>query len=162
MAVTSHDPNERRDQDDRPRGPAVFSRRRLARQQVTFEQIVAWALLIVSFVGSVLLGGGGVEAWVARTPILWLAAAALALQAVLTYAQWIYAAQGWHAWQYVGAVLLSSAMTAGGYWQLAQPWLAGVLIGWQVPAAYAPYAAGGAIIVAALLIDVFPEQTLTA
>jgi hypothetical protein len=85
---------------ERPRRAALFSRRQLARQQTGFEQFVAWLLLIISFVGSVLLGGGGVDAWVRWHPNLWVAGASLALQSVLTYVQWIYAERGWQAWQY--------------------------------------------------------------
>lgn len=161
MAVKVRDEQATSD-DTQPRRAALFSRRRLARQQTSFEQFVAWLLLIISFVGSVLLGGGGVEAWVRWQPNLWIAGAALAFQGVLTYVQWIYAERGMQAWQYVSAVLVSSALTAGGYWQLAHPWGVTLLVGWQVPAANAPSFAGGLIIVAALLIDIFPEQTLTA
>jgi hypothetical protein len=161
MAVTAREEQPERD-EVAPRRAALFSRRRLARQQTAFEQFVAWLLLIISFVGSVLLGGGGVEAWVRWQPNLWIAGAALAFQGVLTYVQWIYAERGWQAWQYLAAVLVSSALTAAGYWQLVHPWGVKLLTGWQVPAANAPYFAGGLIIVAALLIDIFPEQTLTA
>jgi len=161
MAVKAREEQPERD-EERPRRAALFSRKRLARQQTGFEQFVAWLLLIISFVGSLLLGGGGVSAWVAWRPNLWLAGAALALQGVLTYVQWIYAERGWRAWQYLAAVLVSSALTAGGYWQLVHPWGVGLLAGWQVPASNAPYLAGGLIALAALLIDIFPEQTLTA
>jgi hypothetical protein len=161
MTVKAREEHADRDEAS-PRGAALFSRRRLAQQQTAFEQFVAWLLLIISFVGSVLLGGGGVEAWVRWQPNLWLAGAALAFQGVLTYVPWIYAERGWQAWPYVATVLVSSALTAGGYWQLVHPWGVRLLAGWQVLAANAPYFAGGLIIVAALLIDIFPEQTLTA
>ena len=160
MAVTAREELPERDEVG-PRRTALFSRRRLARQQTAFEQFVAWLLLIISFVGSVLLGGG-VEAWVRWQPNLWIAGATLAFQGVLTYVQWIYAERGWRAWQYLAAVLVSSGLTAAGYWHLVHPWGVKLLAGWQVPAANAPYFAGGLIIVAALLIDIFPEQTLTA
>jgi hypothetical protein len=159
MAVKARE--KQSEPDDAPRRAALFSRRRLARQQTAFEQFVAWLLLIISFVGSALLGGGGVESWVRWQPNLWIAGAALAFQGMLTYVQWIYAEQRWQAWQYLAAVLASSGLTTAGYWQLVYPWGAKLLTGWQVPAATAPYLAGGLIIVAALLIDIFPEQTLT-
>jgi len=160
MAVKARE--EQPDREEAPRRAALFSRRRLARQQTGFEQFVAWLLLIISFVGSALLDGGGVDAWVRWQPNLWIAGAALALQGVLTYVQWIYAEQGRQSWQYLLAVLVSSALTAGGYWQLAHPWGVQLLARWQVPSANAPYVAGGLIILTALLIDIFPEQTLTA
>lgn len=156
MAVKSHTPD-----DEERRGAALFSRRRLARQQTYLEQFTAWLLLLISFVGSVLLGGGGVAAWVAWAPNLWLAGSALALQGWLTYVQWVYALHGWSSWRYSAAVIVSSAMTAGGYWGLAHPWMTGLLTSWQVPPANAPYIAGGLVIVAAGLIDVYPERTLT-
>jgi hypothetical protein len=162
MAVTSREDTQEKDDEQPRRGAAVFSRKRLARQQTCLEQLVAWALLLISFVGSGLLGGGGVEAWVKLQPNIWLTGAAVALQGGLTYTQWVYAIYGWRSWKYDVAVLLSSAMTIGGFWQLVHPWRTGVLAGWQVPAANAPYIAGGLIILAAGLIDVFPERTLTA
>lgn len=135
MAVKAREDQPER--EDAPRGAALFSRRRLARQQTAFEQFVAWLLLIISFVGSALLGGGGVDAWVRWQPNLWIAGATLALQGVLTYVQWIYAEQGGQAWQYLAAVLVSSALTAGGYWQPVHPWGVQLLANWQVPASNA-------------------------
>jgi hypothetical protein len=54
------------------------------------------------------------------------------------------------------AVLVSSSLTPGGYWQLVHPWGAQLLTGWHAPAGNAPYVAGGLIILAALLVDIFP------
>jgi hypothetical protein len=90
MAVKAHEEQPAHD-DERPRQAALFSRR-LARQQTSFEQFVAWLLLIISFVSSVLLGGGRVDAWVRWQPNLWVAGAALALQGVLTYVQCVLSA----------------------------------------------------------------------
>lgn len=155
MAVQSHDPNE-----ERYTGPAVFSARRLARQQTGFERFVAILLLVISLAGSILAGGGGSTAWLAGQPILWGAGAALVLQGVLSYVQWIYAVYGFHAWQYMGAVLLSSALTVGGFWQLVWPWLVAQLAGLKVPTTTAQVAAGALLVLVALAIDVFPEKTL--
>lgn len=147
------------DEAERPRGPALFSGAKLARQQSGFERFVAVLLLLVSLAGSVLAGGGGVSRWLELSPIWWGAGAALVVQALLSYVQWIYAAT-WKRWQYLGAVLVSSALTIIGYWPLAHPWLVSVLQSAQVPALTAQVLGGVLLAVAAMGADVFPEKTL--
>lgn len=156
MSVRSHEVEE-----ERERGTALVSRSALARQQNGFERFVAVLLLLVSLAGSVLAGGGGIERWLKLTPVLWGAGAALALQGLLSYVQWIYAARGFHAWQYWLAVGGSSALTIGGYWPLVHSWLVGRLEAAQVPTYTAPYIAGLLLGIAALGTDIFPEKTLT-
>jgi hypothetical protein len=146
---------------EKPRGPALFSGRKLAGQQSGLERFVAILLLLLSLAGSVLAGGGGVEAWAALRPLWWGALAALALQGVLSYVQWVYCTR-WASWQYLSAVAVSSALTLIGFWPLAHPWLVGVLEWARVPAAMAPNYAGALLIVVALGIDLFPERTLVA
>lgn len=145
---------------DRYTGPALFSARGLARQQSGFERFAAVLLLVLSLIGSVLAGGGGISAWLARTPVLWGAGAALILQGVLSYVQWIYAVYGFHAWQYRVAVLLSSALTVAGFWSLVWPWLVGRLVSLSVPLLTAQLVAGAVLIIVAIAVDVFPEKTL--
>lgn len=159
MAVKSREEVEQPAGDRK--GPAVFSRAKLARQQTAFEQLFAWALLIVSFSGSLLAGGGGVAAWSSWAPNWWAAGAALVLQAFATWVQWIYANRSWRSWRYLAAVAASSALTLLGYWPLAHPWMVRRLVALELPAANAPIVAGGLIVLAAVWLDVFPERTLT-
>jgi hypothetical protein len=137
MAVTSRNP-EPDDEDRRPRGPALFSRKKLARQQTTTERLIAFALLAVSWIGVLIFGGGGIDNWLARTPVWAGFAAALVIQAICTRVQWVYAADRWRS-----------------------PWLMGVLQSAQMPAPTAPYFAGAVLIFAAGLLDYLPEQILT-
>jgi len=147
-------------QDESAPGPAMFSARRLARQQGGFERFVAVLLLALSLIGSVLAGGGGATAWLAREPILWGAGAALILQGMLSYVQWIYAVYGFRVWQYSGAVLASSALTISGFWQLVWPWLIDRLVSVAVPLITAQLLAGAMLLIVAIAVDVFPEKTL--
>jgi len=144
---------------ERGHAAALFSRTRLARQQTGFERFVAVLLLLVSLIGSILAGGGGVARWLALTPIGWGAIAAGIVQCLLSYVQYIYAAR-WRSWQYGGAVLLSSALTIAGYWPLAWPWLVDILEAAQLPTLTAQIVAGLLLGLAALGVDIFPEKTL--
>jgi hypothetical protein len=144
---------------EKSRGPAIFSARRLARQQTGVERFAAILLLIVSLIGSVLAGGGGVERWLVLRPVLWSATAAGVLQLVLSYVQYTYCIR-WTSWQYLGAVLLSTTLTLIGYWPLAHPWMVDVLEWVRVPSVTAPYWASALLIIAAVGIDLFPERTL--
>jgi hypothetical protein len=155
MSVRSHNVEA----EEKRRGPAIFSARRLARQQTGLEQFAAIMLLLVSVVGSVLAGGGGVARWAELRPIVWSAIAAGVLQGVLSYVQYTYCLR-WASWQYLGSLVLSSALTIAGYWPLAHPWLVGLLEWAKVPAGPAPYWAAALLIVVALGVDLFPERTL--
>jgi hypothetical protein len=147
--------------EEKPRGTAIFSARRLARQQTGFEQFMAVVLLFVSLIGSIIAGGGGVERWAAGEFLIWTALAAFALQCVLSYVQYVYCAH-WGSWQYLIAVSVSLALTLVGYWPLAHPWLVDALIWARVPAATAPYWAGGLLVIVGLGVDLFPERTFVA
>lgn len=158
MSVRSRNFNTE-EEERRPRGPAIFSARRLARQQTGLERFAAVLLLIVSLVGSVLAGGGGVQRWLELRPVVWGALAAGIFQLVLSYVQYTYCLD-WRNWKYLLAVVLSTGLTLAGYWPLAHPWLVGVLEWARVPKSPAPYWAGGLLILVALGVDLFPERTL--
>ena len=143
------------------RGAAIVSRAALAKHQPTIERGAAFAILIVSFVGSILFGGG-VEKWLILQPNWPIAAAAFVSQGIMSYFQWVYA----HNRPPIYWILIaaSSALTIGGFWPLAHPgitewlqWLAGD----SAIAPYSTWLAGCAIIGFALAIDIIPEQILT-
>jgi hypothetical protein len=162
VAVRSHTPEP--DDDDRasrPRGPALFSRRQLARHQTATERFVAFALLALSWVGILIFGGGGIDAWVALAPVWAGFAAAAAVQGVCTRVQWVYAAARWRSPWWLLSFGVSTTGTLLGFWPLAHPWLSGVLQSAQVPADTAPYFAGAALIFLAGMLDYLPEQILT-
>jgi hypothetical protein len=150
-----------RDTDETPRGPALFSRRELAKQQTATERFVALLLLLVSFVGIVLFGGGGVARWLALTPNLIGGASALAIQVVCTRVQWVYAAQRWHSPWWLAAFAVSASGTLLGFWPLTHAPVTVVLQWAQVPAATAPWFAGALLVIGAGLLDYLPEQILT-
>jgi hypothetical protein len=159
MAVTSRNPDP--DDDRRPRGPALFSRKKLARQQTTTERLIAFALLAVSWIGVLIFGGGGIDNWLARAPIVAGFIAALIIQGICTRVQWVYAADRWRSPWWLLSFGVSSAGTLAGFWPLAHPWLIGVLQSAQVPPQTAPYFAGFVLVFAAGLLDYLPEQILT-
>lgn len=159
MALSQRE--EAQEAQERGRGPAIISRARLARQQTALEQITAVLLLLLSLAGSLLAGGGGVEAWLSGKPAAWPAVAAGLLQLGLTAVQWIYAGASWRSWRYILAVAGSSGLTLAGFWPLAHPWMTAVALWAQLPAANASAAAGAALVLAALALDIWPERTLT-
>jgi hypothetical protein len=160
VAVRSHTP-EPDDDDRRPRGPALFSRKRLARRQTTTERVIAFALLAVSWAGILIFGGGGIDSWLALTPIWAGFAAAVIVQGVCTWVQWTYAADRWRSPWWLLSFGLSTSGTLAGFWALAHPWLARVLQSAQVPPDTAPYFAGAMLVFFAGLLDYLPEQILT-
>jgi hypothetical protein len=146
---------------EKPRGPAIFSRKQLARQQTATERFVAFALLAVSWAGVLIFGGGGADAWLARSPLWAGFAAAFVTQAICTRVQWVYAAQRWHSPWWLISFGLSTTGTLLGFWPLVHPWVTGVLQSAQVPAQTAPAFAGALLVLAAGALDYLPEQILT-
>jgi hypothetical protein len=65
MKSYTYEARDEKPAEEKPRGTAIFSARRLARQQTGFEQFMAVVLLFVSVIGSTIAGGGGVERWAA-------------------------------------------------------------------------------------------------
>jgi hypothetical protein len=167
MSVQSREFNQDKGQGDekekeqQPRGAALFSRKQLARQQTATERFIAFLLLLVSFVGILVFGGGGTAQWLKLQPNVIGTAAALVVQLACTRVQWVFAAQRWRSPWWLLAFGVSTAGTLAGFWPLAHPWLVGALQWAQVPEATAPYIAGGLLIVGAALLDYLPEQILT-
>jgi hypothetical protein len=144
-----------------PRGPALFSRKQLARQQTATERLIAFVLLAFSWLGVLIFGGGGLDNWLARSPLWAGFAAALVTQAICTRVQWVYAAQRWRSPWWLISFGISTIGTLLGFWPLLHPWVTGVLQLAKVPAATAPIFAGVALILGAGLLDYLPEQILT-
>lgn len=161
MSVQSrnYDPNEERERARR--GTALFSRTALARSQTTTERFVAFLFLALSFIGAVLFGGGGVEAWLQLAPNWVGAGAAFVGQIVCTRIQWTYAARRWRSLWWLLAFAVSTAGTLAGFWPLAHQPVVGVLTWAQVPAPTAVSLAGGLLVIGAGLLDYLPEQILT-
>jgi len=147
---------------EQARGAALFSRNALARQQTATERFVAFLLLLVSFIGIILFGGGGAGQWLQFAPSWAGAVSALVVQVVCTRVQWVYAAARWHSPWWLIAFGVSTIGTLLGFWPLAHPALVGVLSWAQVPTASAPLVAGATLIVGAGLLDYLPEQILTS
>lgn len=150
-----------REVDDTESGAALFSRKDLARSQTTSERFVAFALLAISFGGSILFGGGGAESWLARAPNWIGLAAALIAQSLFTRWQWIYALKRWRSLWWLGAFAGSTAMTVAGFWPLTHPYLWAGLQAAQVPAQSAWWLAAVILVVLAGVLDFLPEQILT-
>ena len=89
----------------------TFSRERLVRSRTGVEKAAAWALLAVSWLGSIVTAHGGWAALVA-SPSLALTGVGLVAQAVLTYLQWSYPDVWWVAWP---ARAVDALLTALGY-----------------------------------------------
>jgi hypothetical protein len=155
----SYEPPQR--EPEKSRGPALFSRKQLARQQTATERFVAFALLAVSWAGVLIFGGGGADAWLARSPLWAGFAAALVTQAICTRVQWVYATQRWRSPWWLVSFGISTTGTLLGFWPLVHPWVTGVLQSAQVPAATAPAFAGAILVFAAAALDYMPEQILT-
>lgn len=159
MTVRARD--QAHDDEPAPRGAAIFSRRQLARQQTATERFVAFVLLLVSFAGVIIFGGGGAAAWLALTPNAIGAVTAFVVQCVCTRVQWVYALQRWRSPGWLVAFGVSTAGTLLGFWPLAHPWLVGLLQLAQLPELSAQIVAGLLLIIGAGLLDYLPEQILT-
>lgn len=113
----------------RGKASAVFSRTALARSRGPVERILAWATLAASWLGSVVTFHGSWGALVSQ-PQPGLIALGLALQAVLTYAQWAYPRTR----MALVSRGLDAATTAYGYAPLFWlGWLVSLLVGWGLP-----------------------------
>lgn len=145
------------------RSAALFRRGAFTRQQAGARRWLAIVLVLLSAGGAVLWGGGGTAAWLALAPVWWGVAGALALQVAFTYGQWVFGGPGWWNPLYLLCLCGSALTTVLGYWPIVHPPLARWLRGIGPGAAlgyYAPWLAGAIIVLAALVIDWLPEQTL--
>jgi hypothetical protein len=144
------------------RAPVVH-RGMLTTYQGLIKRMAALGIYAVSFAGSLLWGGGGVDAWLSLTPNVAGIIGALILQGVCTAVQWTFGGSNWYNPWYVGSVMLSGGSSLAGYWPVIYPWLVGVLLalfdGGAI-AVYAPWIAGALMVVAMLLADVLPERIL--
>lgn len=113
MAVRSEDvkktpaPQSRQTKDS-----AVFTRDDIHRSRSTVERAIAWVILFLSFVGSMVAFGGGWVAVVTFKPSLAGLGAGFVLQLVLTWLQWAYPERKSLAWTSRG---IDAATTAAGY-----------------------------------------------
>lgn len=146
--------------------PGVISRAAVRRSRTTVEKALAWGVLALSWLGSVVTAHGG---WTLLLASISPAATALGLagQAVLTYLQWAYDDIWWIAWP---ARMIDAALTALGYGFLFVRGLAALfritgldsvvwpLGWWQVTTA--GLIAWGIIYLVSLVAAWYPERTL--
>lgn len=138
---------------------AVLTRTDLQQQRGGIERVLAWVVLLISFLGSIVALHGGWPPFLAsltRGPIVLAALlGGVLLQAVLTYLEWWYFDRPLIAW---GARLADTALTAAGYGPLFVPplaaWLVQQDVRWPEPAAW------GILILISLGIAWFPESRL--
>lgn len=103
------------------RQSAILTRAMLDRQRGAFERFSALAVLFFSFVGTVAAFSGGWTALV-DAPHIAPIVGGLAVQTVLTAAQWWYGAKR-GPWRYRIALLIDTGLTTAGYGPLIVPWL---------------------------------------
>jgi hypothetical protein len=137
---------------------ALFRRTSFTRLQPSVERAVALFLLALSWLGTVLWGGGGWEAWSVLRPYVPGLALGLVLQTFCTGIQWVYSNR-WGSLWYLGTVLASTGSSVAGYFPLAL--LSLPLFGFQ-PTGVAWWVTLGVSILAGLLLDILPERILVA
>lgn len=150
-----------RDISDRDDGPAILSRRGLARQQRGALRLIAAVLIGSSIAGAVLWGGGGVGPWLALAPNWVGVAAAGILQGIVSWLQYVFCERGFRSPVYTFALGISTTLSTLGYWPLIGPALIAFLRWAQVPDYSAPIVAGIAVFILLGLIDIIPEKILT-
>lgn len=137
---------------------ALFRKASFIRLQPSVERAVALFLLVLSWLGTLLLGGGGWEAWSVLQPSLVGLALGTVIQMICTGVQWIYSDR-WLSKGYVLTVLVSAGSTTAGYFPLV---LLGLpLIGLQ-PTGGAWWGTLALTIIVSLVLDILPERILVA
>ena len=136
---------------------AIVSRATLDRQRGAFERFAAFALLLLSFAGTVAALSGG---WTAlRTaPRLAPIVGGIGLQLALTATEYWYGAGRGH-WRYRVALCVDAALTTVGYGPLFVPWIAPYLAA-RGAGELALVLAWALVGVAALALAWWPEKTL--
>lgn len=109
---------------------AIVSRAQLARSRGTIEKILAYGVLFLSFLGTVVAFHGGWARILNLQISLGAIAAGLLAQLVLTFLQWAYKHNRLLCW---GSRLVDAGLTAGGYGSIFVPiflaFLAGLGVG---------------------------------
>ena len=161
MTVRSNDMH-----NDQILEPGVISRAAVRRSRTTVEKALAWGVLALSWLGSVVTTHGGWGSFLAA-PAPAAIAIGLAFQAALTYLQWAYDDTRWIAWP---ARAVDALLTALGYGFLFVRSLALVfaitglpnelwpLLWWQVTAC--GLVAWAIIYIVSFGIAWYPERTL--
>lgn len=142
MAVVTHDLTEQQ--------PGI-SRKSLRRSRTKVERCLAWLILLLGYIGSLIASQGGWSNVVALRLQLAPAVGVAILQAVLTYGQWAYDDRPWIARPARG---IDAALTLAGW----GPLLMGVAVAMVSGAAWAITSAAGAFDV---LLDV-PQPAIGA
>lgn len=138
---------------------AVVSRAHLQKQRGVIERVMAWVVLLLSFLGSIVALHGGWPPFIASITdgpiVLGALLGGILLQLVLTFLEWWYFDRLLLAW---GARLADTALTAVGYGPLFVPPLATWLA--QQGATWPTALAWGIISLVSLGVAWFPESRL--
>ncbi len=161
MAVRSNDMH-----NDQILEPGVISRAAIRRSRTGAEKALAWGVLALSWLGSVVMAHGGWAPFLAA-PSPAAIGMGLAVQAVLTYLQWAYDDNRWVAWP---ARAIDALLTALGYGFLVVSGLAALIAVTGLPNLLWPLAwwwvtsaglvAWVIVYLVSLLVAWYPEKTL--
>lgn len=137
-----------------PKPSAILSSARLERQQPTFERAIGGAMLGLSIAGTVALFQGR---W--GMPALGPLALGVAVQALLTYVQWMYRRRRL-SWQYLAALIVDTGASVMGYVVVVLPPLRKLFTAAGFSATLAGVGAWLFILAAAGFLAYIPERIL--
>lgn len=152
-----------------PKQSAIVSRAQLARSRGAIEKILAYGVLFLSFLGTVVAFHGGWARILSLQISLGAIAAGLLAQLVLTFLQWAYKYNRPLCW---GSRLVDAGLTAGGYGPIFVPIFLALLLGlglnaeqavtlpWLGQAPIARVGAWGIMGLVSLLAAWYPEDRL--
>lgn len=139
---------------------AVITQRQLDRSRPYFERYASWALLALSFLGSVVAFHGGdwaaIRTWQLRTDAV---IGGVVLQSLCTYVEWSYRHRRFHP-LYLFVLALDAGPTAIGYYPIVRgplSYISGVIGLQGSQATTFVYVAVG---IAALLLAWLPESRM--
>lgn len=146
--------------------PGVISRAAVRRSRTTVEKALAWGVLALSWLGSVVTTSRGWTLFLTN-PSPAAIGIGLAFQAVLTYLQWAYDDKRWVAWP---SRAIDALLTALGYGFLFVGGLSDLFavtglpnllwpLGWWMVTSCG-LVAWGVIYLVSLLVAWYPEKTL--
>lgn len=139
---------------------AILRRDAVARLRVPLERGLAVFLLLISFSGAMLWGGGGLNAWLTWQINIYGAAAAFVIQGLCTTFQYAYAKDWYKSLRWWIVLGISTTTTVLGYLPITEPYITNKLLELGIVAESAPIFSTAIIIVLAALIDFFPEHML--
>lgn len=140
---------------------AVFRRAQIRQARGWFERLSAIAVLLLSLFGSVMAWAGGFVKFAAAplNPIAW--GLGLLSQAILTFLQWMYRAQGFAHPVYLISLGIDVALTVLGFGPIVAPWLTARIVEARwLPLDQAAIVAWGVVAISAFAMAWYPEDRL--